>query len=137
VIGYLGEKLIVIERFWVYWFLSRYSQMLVVQRAKYLETGRYDVSADDIRVYFEGINAQLTSIPSASFWNADETRVGSAKHMSPPDVIVASGTKPGSVTIPEIQDDAQLILQTAISAFGDSTYPYFIAKNKTFEKNGS
>jgi hypothetical protein len=49
-------------------------------------------------------------------------------------VIVASGTKPGSVTIPEIRDDAQLTLRTAISAFGDSTYPYFISKNKTFEK---
>jgi hypothetical protein len=45
---------------------------------------------------------QLTSIPSAFFWSADEIRVGSAKHMSPPDVIVASGTKPGSVTILEI-----------------------------------
>jgi hypothetical protein len=48
-------------------------------------------------------------------------------------VIVASGTKPGSVTIPEIRDDAQLTLLTAISAFGDSTYPHFISKNKRFE----
>jgi hypothetical protein len=51
-----------------------------------------------------------------------------------PDVIVATGTKPGSVTIPEIRDDAELTLLTALSAFGDSTYPYFISKNKTFEK---
>jgi hypothetical protein len=54
--------------------------------------------------------------------------------MSPPDVIVASGTKPGSVTVPEIRDELQLSLLTAISAFGDSTYPYSISKNKTFEK---
>jgi hypothetical protein len=85
-------------------------------------------------VYFESISAQLTSIPSTFFWNDDKTRVGSAKHMSPPDVIAASGTKTGSVTIPEIRDDAKLTLLTAISAFGDSTYPYFISKNKTFGK---
>jgi hypothetical protein len=108
--------------------------MLAVQRAKYLEKDHHDVSADDIRVYFESICAQFTSIPSAFFWNADEIRVGSAKQMSPPDMIVASGIKPSSVTILEIQDDAQLTLLTAISAFGDSTYPYFISKNKTFEK---
>jgi hypothetical protein len=108
--------------------------MLAVQRAKYVEKDRHDVSADDIRVHFESISAQLASIPLAFFWNPDETRVGSAKHMSPPYVIVASGTKPGSVTIPEIRDDAQLTFLTAFSAFGFSTYPYFISKNKTFEK---
>jgi hypothetical protein len=80
--------------------------MLAVQRAKNLEKDRRDVWADDIRPYFESISAQLTSIPSAFFWNAYETRVGSAKQMSSPDVIVASETKPGSVTIPEIRDDA-------------------------------
>jgi CYTH domain-containing protein len=108
--------------------------MLAVQRAKHLEKDRHDVSADDIRVYFESISAQPTSIPSAFFWNVDGTRVGSAKHMPLPDVIVASETKAGSVTIPEIRDDAQLTLLTAISAFRDSTYSYFISKNKTFEK---
>jgi hypothetical protein len=74
--------------------------MLAVQRTKYLEKDRHDVSADNIRVYFEGISAQFTSIPSSFFWNADETRMGSAKHMSPPYGVVPSGTKPGSVTIP-------------------------------------
>jgi hypothetical protein len=102
--------------------------MLAVQRAKYLEKDRHDVSADDIRMDLERISAQLTSIPSALQKNADKTRVGSAKHMLPLDVIAASGTKPGSMTIPEIRDDPQLTLPTAISAFGDSTYPYFIAK---------
>jgi hypothetical protein len=113
--------------------------MLAVQRAKYLEKDRHDVSTDNFRVYFESISAQLTSIPSAFQKNADGARVGSAKHMSTPDVIVASGTKPGSVTIPEIRDDAQLFIEwiEAISAFGDSTYPYFISKNKTFEKSNS
>jgi hypothetical protein len=54
--------------------------------------------------------------------------------MLPPDVIVASGTKHGCVTVPEFRDDAQLTLLTAISAFGDSTDPYLISKNKIFEK---
>jgi hypothetical protein len=108
--------------------------MLAVQRAQYLEKDGYDVSAGDIRAYFEDISVQLPSVPSAFFWNVDETRVGSTKHMSPPDMIVASGTKPGSVTIPEIRDDAQFTLLAAISAFGDSIYPYFISKNKKFEK---
>jgi hypothetical protein len=69
-------------------------------------------------VYFESISAQLASISSELFWNANEIRVGSAKHMSPLDVIIASGTKSGPVTIKEIRDDAQLTLLTAISAFG-------------------
>jgi hypothetical protein len=116
VIDYLGEKSVVTDRFWVYRFVSRHGQMLAVQRVKYLEKDRHDVSADDIRVYFESISAQLTSIPSAFFCNADETGVGPAKDMSPPDVIVASGTKSGSVIIAEIRDDAQLTLLMAISA---------------------
>jgi hypothetical protein len=97
--------------------------MLAAQQAQYLEKDRHDVSADDIRVSFESISAQLTSIPSAFFWNLDETRVGSAKYMSPPDVIVANGTKPRSLTIPEIRDDAQLTFLTAFSAFEFSSYP--------------
>jgi hypothetical protein len=108
--------------------------MLAVQRAKYLEKDRHDVSADDIRVYFDSINAQFTSIPSTFFWNADEARMGSAKYMSPSDVIVASGTKPGSVTIPGIRDNAQLTLLTAVAAFRDSTYPYFISKIRHSKK---
>jgi hypothetical protein len=67
--------------------------MLVVQRVQYLEKDRHDVSADDIRVYFESISAQLTSIPSAFFWNVDETRVRSAKYISPPDVIIVENGK--------------------------------------------
>jgi hypothetical protein len=36
--------------------------------------------------------------------------------------------------VPETHDDSQLTLLTAISAFGDSTPPFFVSKNKTFEK---
>jgi hypothetical protein len=54
--------------------------------------------------------------------------------MSSPDVIVASGTKQGWVTVPEIRDDAQLTLLPAISASGDSADPHLVSKNKIFEK---
>jgi hypothetical protein len=36
------------------------------------------------------------------------------------------------VTIHKERDDSQLTMLTAISAFGDSTPPIFIFKNKTF-----
>jgi hypothetical protein len=57
--------------------------MLGVQRVKYLEKDRHDVSADNIRVYFETTRAQLTLIPSAFQKNADETQMGSAKPCRP------------------------------------------------------
>jgi hypothetical protein len=60
--------------------------------------------------------------------------VDSAKYILPPDLIVSSGTKQGSVTVPEIREDAQLALLPAISAYGDSTDPDFISTNKPFEK---
>jgi hypothetical protein len=67
-------------------------------------------------------------------WNADESRVRCPKKASPPEVIVAVNTKPGSAAIPEARDDAQFTLLTAISAFGDWTYAFFISKLKTFGK---
>jgi ABC-type taurine transport system substrate-binding protein len=39
-------------------------------------------------------------IPSLSAWNVDETQVDSLK-TTPPNIIVAAGTKPGTVTVPE------------------------------------
>jgi hypothetical protein len=65
VIDSLGEKSIVVDRFWVDQFVSRQSQMVAVQRAKDLENDCHDVSADDIRMYFDNISAQLTPIPSS------------------------------------------------------------------------
>jgi hypothetical protein len=88
--------------------------MLAVQRAQYLEKDRHEISAYDIRVYFESMSAQLTSIPSAFQKNADETRVGSVKHTSPPDVIIASGTNPGPVTIPEIDSESSSLLYSGL-----------------------
>jgi hypothetical protein len=57
-----------------------------------------------------------------------------SEKVAQPEVIVATNTKPGFVTAPEEQDDAQLTLLTAISAFRDSTCPLFISTLKTFEK---
>jgi hypothetical protein len=37
----------------------------------------------------------------------------------------------------QTRDDSQLTFLTAISAFGDSTSPFFVSKNKTFEKKRS
>jgi hypothetical protein len=114
--------------------VHRYSDKLAVRRVKYLENERHEVSAEDSRACFANLTAHLTSSPSQFFWIADDIRVGSAKHMSHPDVIVASGTKQSSVIVPEIRDDAQLTLLLVISEFGNSTSPYFISQNKRFEK---
>jgi rhamnose utilization protein RhaD (predicted bifunctional aldolase and dehydrogenase) len=65
----------------------------------------------------------------------DETRAGCPKKIVSPEVTVATNTKLGAVTVPEAPDDTQLSLLTAISAFGDSTYPSFISKFKAFEKD--
>jgi hypothetical protein len=134
VIDFLQAKGVTVDRFWVRHFVQRQQKRLCIQKAKLLEKDRHDVSPDDVKRYFDILAGQITSIPSAFVWNADETRVGSPKQTAPPEVIVASNTKPESITIPEVRDDAQLTLLTAISAFGDSTYPLFISKLKTFEK---
>jgi hypothetical protein len=74
--------------------------------AKVLEKDRHDMSPDDIKQYFETLKAQIRSIPSAFVWNADEMRFGCPRKTSPPKAIVAINIKPGSVTIPEVRDDA-------------------------------
>jgi hypothetical protein len=137
VIDYLAEKSIFVNRFWVSCFVRRHSDKLAVQRAKPLEKERHEVSAEDLKAYLERITAHLTSTPSECFWNVHEIGVGPAKHMSPPDVTVASEMKRGSVTVPDIRDEAQLTLLTAISAFGDSTYPRLISKKQTIRENSS
>jgi hypothetical protein len=67
-------------------------------------------------------------------WNVDETRAGCPKKIAPPEVIVTTNMKLGSVKVPKAHDDAQLTLFTAISVFGDSVYPLFISKLRIFEK---
>jgi hypothetical protein len=110
--------------------VQRQKQRLCLQTAKIFEKDWHDVSPDDIKQYIETLSVQIKSIPSAFVWNTDETRVGCSNKTSPPEVIIAINTKPGSVTIPEVR----LTRLAAISAFGDSTPPLFISKPKTLDK---
>jgi hypothetical protein len=107
---------------------------LCFQKARVLEKDRHDVSPDEVRSYFDTVAGQLKAIPLPFVWNVDETRVRCPKRIAEPEIIVATNPKPGSVTVPEERDDAQLTLLTAISAFRGSTCPLFISKLKRFEK---
>jgi hypothetical protein len=120
-----------VDRFWV----MRHTEQQCFQKARVLEKDRHDISPDEVRSYFDTVAGQRKAIPSPFVWNMDETRVGCPQRIAQPEVIVATNTKPGSVTVPEERDDVQLTLLTAISAFGDSTCPLFISKLKTFEKH--
>jgi hypothetical protein len=122
-----------VDRFWVRNFVIRHGEQLCFQKARVLEKNRHNVSPDKVRSYFDTVAGQFKAIPSPFVWKVDETRVGCPKRIEQPEVIVATNTKPGSVTVPEQRDDAQLTLLTAISAFGDSTCPLFISKLKMFE----
>jgi hypothetical protein len=124
-----------VDRFWVRNFVMRCKEQLCFQKARVLEKDRHDASSDEVRSYFNTAAGQFKAIPSPFVWNVDEARVGCPKRIAQPEVIVATNTKPGSITVPEERDDAQLTLLTAISAFGVSTCPLFISKLKTFEKN--
>jgi hypothetical protein len=112
----------------------RHKEQLCFQKARVLEKDRHDVSPDEVRSYFDTMAGQLKAIPSPFVRNVDETRVGCPQRIAQPEVIVATHTRPGSITIPQERDDARVTLLTAISAFGDSTCPFFISKLKTFEK---
>jgi hypothetical protein len=43
--------------------VPRLSEKFVVQLAKDLEKERHEVSAEDLKAYFAGITAHLTSVP--------------------------------------------------------------------------
>jgi hypothetical protein len=115
-------------------FVMWHKEQSCFQKARVLENDRHDVSPDKLRSYFDTVADQLKVIPSPFVCKVDETRVGCPKRIAQPEVIVATNRKPGSVTVLEEWDDAQLTLLTAISAFRDSTCPLSISKLKTFEK---
>jgi hypothetical protein len=81
-----------IDRFWVYRFIKRNGETLTKQAARSLEKERHEVSEQDIKSYFDAIVLYLQKVPSLFVWNADETRVGSPKRRSSPEVIVAKDT---------------------------------------------
>jgi hypothetical protein len=134
VIDFLNSKCIAVDRFWVRHFVQRQKERLCVQKTTMLEKDRHNVSLDDMKRNFETLAGQVKSNPSRSVWSADQMKVGCQKKASRSEVIIAVNTKPGSVTIPEVRDDAQFTLRTAISTFRNSTYPFFISKLKRFEK---
>jgi hypothetical protein len=133
-INLLAVQDVSVDRFWVRNFVMRHKEQLGFQKARVLEKDRHDVSPNEARSYFDTVAGKLTAFPSPFVWNVYETRVGCPKRIAHSEVIVATNTKPGSVTVPEERNDAQLTLLTAISAFGDSICPLFISKLKTFEK---
>jgi hypothetical protein len=133
-IDFLNENGVQVDRFGVWRFVDRNSEVFTFQQAISLEKDRHDVSSDDLKRYFEAMMVHLRTVPSIFVWNADETRVGAAKKQTRPEVIVDARTQAGTVTIAQERDDSQLTMLTAISAFGDSLPPMFITKNKTFEE---
>jgi hypothetical protein len=134
-INLLAVQDVNVDRFWVRNFVMRRKEQLCFQKVRVLEKDRHDDSPDEVRSYFDTVAGQLKAIPSPFVWNVDETRIGCPKKIAQPEVIVATNTKPGSVTVPKELDDAQLTQVTAISTFGDSTCPLSIFKLKTFENH--
>jgi hypothetical protein len=130
----MGGSGVPVDRFWVNRFVEQKAGTLTLGQATCLEEDRHTVVADDLKRYFDCAANHLQTIPSQFVWNPDETRVGAPKKQKAPRVIVSIQTGPEPITVPEIRDDSQLTLLTAISAFGDSIPPLFITKNKTFEK---
>jgi hypothetical protein len=77
---------------------------------------------------------ECRSIPFGFVWNIDDTRGDSPKKTPLSNVIISACTKPGMVTVCDEEDNAQLRIIAATSAFRDSTSPTFISKNKTLDK---
>jgi hypothetical protein len=133
-IDFMNQNGLQIDRFWVYRFIKRNGETFTKQTAILSEKERREVSEQNIKSYSDAIVLHLQKVPSVFVWDAAETRVGSAKRRSSPEVIAAKDIQPGSVIVADERDDGQLTLLTAISAFGDSIPPMFITKNKTFDE---
>jgi hypothetical protein len=95
---------------------------------------RCDVSPDEIRQCFGALGDQVKSIPSPFVWNLDEARTKCPKKIAPPEVIVTTNMKVGSVVVPEARDETQLTMFTAISASGDSISLLSMSRFRTYEK---
>jgi hypothetical protein len=122
-----------IDRFWVNRFMERNAENLALRQAPFLEEDRHNVDPDEIKSCLNCCKDRLKTIRYMFVWNVDKTRVRAAKKQQAPNVIVSSQAGPGLITVPENRADSQLTLLAGISAFGDSTPPFFISKNKMFE----
>jgi hypothetical protein len=135
VIDFMRELKVIVDRFGVRRFLEGNAATLTLHQSTFLEKERHAVRREALQSYFECAAEHLKTVPPLFVWNTDEIRVGAPKKQQAPLVIVAATTPAdATVTVPEIRDDSELTLLTAISAFGDSIPPLFISKNKTFEK---
>jgi hypothetical protein len=98
------------------------------------EEDRCNVNPDDIKACFDCCKTPVATTPSPFVSNIDETRVGARKKQQPPSVMVSAQTGPGQIAVPKTRDDSRLTLWTVISAFANSTLPFFLSKNNTLEK---
>jgi hypothetical protein len=105
-INLLAVQDVNVDRFWVRNVVLRQKEQLCFQKARVLEKNRHNASPDEVRSFFDTVAGQLKAIPSPFLWNMDGTRVGCPKRIAQPEVILATNTKPGFVTVPEEQDDA-------------------------------
>jgi hypothetical protein len=121
---------ITVDRSRVAGFIERHETELMVQKASFLDRSWHEVPADNAKQYCDGLIKECQSVPSFSMCNANEMRVDTPQRTAPLNVIGAASTKPGTIIISEEKDDAQLTFITAISAFGDCTFPMLLSKNK-------
>jgi hypothetical protein len=93
-IDFRSENNVQVDGFWVPRFVERNRAILAFQKAKLLEKERREVSAEDMKRYFEAVSMHVQNVPSIFVWNADGTRVGTPKREARPEVIVSSRTDP-------------------------------------------
>jgi hypothetical protein len=109
-INLLAVQDVYVDRFWVRNFVMWHKEEMCFQKARVLEKDRHDISPDEVKNYFDTVAGQLKVIPSPFVWNVDETTVGCPKRIAQPFVIIATNTKPGSITVLKERDDTQLTL---------------------------
>jgi hypothetical protein len=93
-INLLAVQDVNVDRFWVRNRVMRHKEQLYFQKARVLEKDRHDVSPDEVR----RISRQWLVNSKRSHRHLCETRVGCPKRIGQPEVIVATNTKPRSVT---------------------------------------
>jgi hypothetical protein len=105
-----------------------------VQKALVVEFSLYQIVSDHIKRYFEIVIEEYRSILSLFVTDIDETQADLPRKAQFPNLIVTASTKPDTVTVAEEKDDTQMTFISTSSGFGDSSFPMFISKNKTFDK---
>lgn len=89
VLSFMRESGIQVNRFWINKFMERNTEILTLRQAIFLEQDRDNVTADDLKHYFNHLQAQMRSLPLP-------TIVGTPKKKRDPHVIGSGGTGPNS-----------------------------------------